>query len=589
MRLNQTLNFLLIFTFLLSIGFNSSFVLAAEENQPSTQTAEATQETPAAEVTQETQINTIPDEEATDTLDKQLASINRQREIIASLLPRIKKSEGLLKTALEARLDKALITLLELGIDFSKNVVAQEEQGVDVSDYREQAIDMLIKQLDVATQTAARIRTQIEVYEPDLSAAEQAASNTKIFAALDRLNNAYEKMVENIEYSKRFEVDVTEQETALKESLADRAANGSILLDLAMNEVAALRASVSAVPDDTELKAKLTVAGDVVRNLANGLATVLTLMDSLEMDTTEYREQVLGATGEITTDVFEIGVVTKLLQGWGEQILTVILEDGPDLFFKTLLFFLIIFVFRKLANLVQKIIERGLNKANLRLSQLLRRMIVSIARNIVIVLGILIALSQVGISLGPLLAGLGVVGFVVGFALQDTLSNFASGLMILIYRPFDVGDVIEAGGVFGNVSHMSLVNTTIMTFDNQTIVVPNNKIWGDVIKNVTTQNIRRVDLVFGISYSDDIPKTEQVLQEIVETHDKVLTDPELVIKLHELADSSVNFVVRPWVKTDDYWDVYWDITREVKMRFDKEGISIPFPQRDVHLYNETAT
>jgi small conductance mechanosensitive channel len=149
--------------------------------------------------------------------------------------------------------------------------------------------------------------------------------------------------------------------------------------------------------------------------------------------------------------------------------------------------------------------------------------------------------------------------------------------------------LVDTGGVFGKVNKMSLVNTTILTIDNQTIIVPNNKIWGDVIKNVTAQKIRRVDLMFGISYSDDIPKTERVLKKILDEHDKVLSDPEPVIKLHELGNSSVNFVVRPWVKTDDYWDVYWDITRAVKMRFDEEDISIPFPQRDVHLYNENAT
>jgi len=214
-------------------------------------------------------------------------------------------------------------------------------------------------------------------------------------------------------------------------------------------------------------------------------------------------------------------------------------------------------------------------------------MIVSIARNIIIVLGVLIALSQLGISLGPLLAGLGVIGFVVGFALQDSLSNFAAGMMILMYRPFDVGDLIEAGGVLGKVSNMSLVNTTILTVDNQTIVVPNNKIWGDVIRNVTAQTKRRIDMVFGISYSDDIAKTEKVLQEILDSHEKVLAEPEPIVRLHELADSSVNFIVRPWVDRENYWDVYWDVTRAVKMRFDEEGISIPFPQTDVHLYSQT--
>jgi small conductance mechanosensitive channel len=210
-------------------------------------------------------------------------------------------------------------------------------------------------------------------------------------------------------------------------------------------------------------------------------------------------------------------------------------------------------------------------------------MIVSTVRNLVFIFGILIAISQLGISLGPLLAGLGIAGFIIGFALQGSLSNFASGILILLYRPFDVGDTVEAGGVRGKVKNMSLVNTTFMTFDNQMLIVPNNKIWESVITNVTAQRTRRVDLMFGISYGDDIDQAEKVLREIVDAHDAVLDDPEPMIRLHELGDSSVNFIVRPWVKTADYWDTYWDLTKAVKQRFDKEGISIPFPQRDVHI------
>lgn len=155
--------------------------------------------------------------------------------------------------------------------------------------------------------------------------------------------------------------------------------------------------------------------------------------------------------------------------------------------------------------------------------------------------------------------------------------------MILIYRPFDVGDVVEAGGVNGKISHMSLVNTTFMTFDNQSMVVPNNLIWASVITNVTAQRTRRVDLTIGVSYDDDIEKVEAILHEVVAAHDTVLADPEPNIRLHELADSSVNFIVRPWVKTDDYWETYWALTKAIKIRFDAEGISIPFPQRDIHV------
>jgi small conductance mechanosensitive channel len=135
---------------------------------------------------------------------------------------------------------------------------------------------------------------------------------------------------------------------------------------------------------------------------------------------------------------------------------------------------------------------------------------------------------------------------------------------------------------------MSLVNTTFLTFDNQTIIVPNGKIWGDVIKNVTAQTIRRIDLVFGIAYSDDIEKAEKVMAEVVAAHPAVLGEPETMIRLHELGESSVNFIVRPWVKRDDYWETYWALTRAMKLRFDEEGISIPFPQRDVHLFQQAA-
>jgi len=260
--------------------------------------------------------------------------------------------------------------------------------------------------------------------------------------------------------------------------------------------------------------------------------------------------------------------------------------EGPRLLFRLFVVVLILFLFSRLGRIVQSLTKKALSSSKVRLSALLREMIVATARNLIVLLGILIALSQIGISLGPLLAGLGIAGFIIGFALQDTLSNFASGMLILIYRPFDVGDFVTAGAVSGEVSHMSLVNTTFKTIDNQVLVVPNNLIWSNVITNVTAQKTRRVDLMFGVAYSDDVEKVEKILAEIVREHEAVLDDPEPMIKLHELAESSVNFVVRPWVKTDDYWDTYWDLLRTVKLRFDAEGITIPFPQREVHSSNK---
>jgi small conductance mechanosensitive channel len=175
---------------------------------------------------------------------------------------------------------------------------------------------------------------------------------------------------------------------------------------------------------------------------------------------------------------------------------------------------------------------------------------------------------------------------VLGFALQDTLSNFAAGMMILMYRPFDVGDLIEAAGVTGTVKAMNLVSTSVLTADNQMLIVPNNKIWGGVIRNVTHQRTRRVDLEFGVGYGDDSQHTQKVLEEILAQNPKVLKEPAPVVRLHQLTDSSVKFVVRPWVKTEDYWDVYWGVTQEVKHRFEAEGLSTPYPRRNVHIYQE---
>ena len=205
------------------------------------------------------------------------------------------------------------------------------------------------------------------------------------------------------------------------------------------------------------------------------------------------------------------------------------------------------------------------------------------------VVGILMALSILGVQIGPLMAALGAGGFIVGFALQDTLGNFASGLMIMVYRPFDVDDYIAVAGGEGTVKEMSLVSTTLLTVDNKVLIIPNKKAWSDTIVNFTGRDIRRVDLVFGIGYDDNIRHATDVLMEVAGEHKLVLDEPPVMVNVDELADSSVNLLCRPWVKTKDYWAVRWDLTRQVKERFDAEGISIPFPQRDVHMHPESVS
>ena len=314
------------------------------------------------------------------------------------------------------------------------------------------------------------------------------------------------------------------------------------------------------------------------------LGAIIAVYDRLGLDSSSYQTVMLQQASSISISFFSSSAIFTVLRDSWNALKEAIEENAPDLIFRFLIFIAVLLVFRALSRITKRVVRVASDKSKLDMSALLKNILVSTSGGVVMALGVLMALSQVGISLAPMLAGLGVAGFIVGFALQDSLGNFASGAMILIYRPYDVGDLVEVTSASGLVKKMNLVSTTIATLDNQILVVPNSKIWGDVIKNVTAQKERRIDLEFGIAYDDDIELAERVLIEIVSAHEKVLADPEPTIKLHTLGDSSVNFIVRPWVKTGDYWNVYWDITREVKLRFDREGISIPFPQRDVHVH-----
>jgi small conductance mechanosensitive channel len=203
-----------------------------------------------------------------------------------------------------------------------------------------------------------------------------------------------------------------------------------------------------------------------------------------------------------------------------------------------------------------------------------------------IIIVIIAALGQLGINTTSFLTIVGAAGLAIGLALKDSLSNFASGVMLILFRPFGVGDAVTAGGVSGSVVAISLFNTTLNTPDNQRIIVPNSSITGNVITNVTANDTRRVDLVIGVGYDDDIKKAKEVLTKIIQEEPRVLDTPKPLIAVSELADSSVNFVVRPWVKTSDYWAVYFDLTEKIKLTFDEQGISIPYPQQDVHIHTQ---
>ena len=201
---------------------------------------------------------------------------------------------------------------------------------------------------------------------------------------------------------------------------------------------------------------------------------------------------------------------------------------------------------------------------------------------------VIAALAKLGIQTASFIAILGAAGLAVGLALQGSLANFASGVLMIIFKPFKVGDYIEGSGVAGTVSEIDIFTTHMTTPDNKMIIVPNAQMTGGNIVNYSSLGTRRVDLTAGIGYGDDIDKARAVLQSIVESDKRILKEPACTIAVSELADSSVNFVVRPWVNVSDYWDVKFALTEAIKKRFDEEGISIPYPQSDVHLYNHSS-
>ncbi len=246
---------------------------------------------------------------------------------------------------------------------------------------------------------------------------------------------------------------------------------------------------------------------------------------------------------------------------------------------------ILIFVIGKwIARIVSKVIEKVMLKANV--EQTLASFTKNIIYFLLLIFVIIAALNKLGVQTTSFIAIIGAAGLAVGLALQGSLANFAAGVMLILFKPFKAGDFIEAGGATGVVSEVQIFNTVLATPDNRKVVIPNSKVTGDNIVNYSALDKRRIDLVFGISYGDDIKKAKEALQRVVGSDSRVLKDPKPTIAVSELADSSVNLVCRPWVKPSDYWDVYFDTLEKGKIELEKSGITIPFPQSDVHLYEE---
>ena len=264
-----------------------------------------------------------------------------------------------------------------------------------------------------------------------------------------------------------------------------------------------------------------------------------------------------------------------------EQLVDKLIEWGSTFGIKLIAAIAILVIGRIIAKGIRKLIVKVMDKR--KVDKTISSFISSLAFSVLLVFVILAALSQLGIQTTSFMAVIGAAGLAIGLALQGSLSNFASGFLIILFKPFKVGDYVEAGGVSGTISKISVFTTEINSVDNKKIIVPNSQIMNGTITNYTAEKTRRVDLVLGVSYESDLKKVKDILMGIIQKHKLILKDPEPFVRLAEMAESSLNFKVRVWTKTEDYWTVYFDLTEQAKEEFDKNGLNIPFPQMDVHL------
>jgi small conductance mechanosensitive channel len=267
-----------------------------------------------------------------------------------------------------------------------------------------------------------------------------------------------------------------------------------------------------------------------------------------------------------------IDAAVSLVSNWGIQVVGAIA---------------LLIIGRWVAGIVGRSVRRSLERANV--DAALVPFFGSMAHYVVLAVVIIAVLSLFGIETTSLVAVLGAAGLAVGLALQGTLSNFAAGVMLLIFRPFKIGDYVEVGGSAGSVQEIGIFSSILHTPDNVRVTIPNSAVFGQTIKNYSANENRRIDLVIGVSYGDDLAKAKKILEDVVAADSRVLAEPAPTIAVSELGDSSVNFVVRPWVKGTEYWPTRFDLTRAIKEQLEAGGCSIPFPQRDLHVFQEAAS
>lgn len=412
----------------------------------------------------------------------------------------------------------------------------------------------------------------------DLADLEEAIGRTNA-----QLDTALTFVMETLTEAEEIGLDMSEQWAKVDRFLLSRAAELTGRLQLAIADRSIARARIQdarAANGDADEVAALDLRHRVselrIQRLAQGLDATADLLDARGLTTASYRQLLIQATGEVTSDVLDPTVALGLLRDWLERAWDWFSDAGPNLLVQLVLLASSVIFVRVLFGLVWRVFIRSAGRKTSRLLRdLLERMLMPVAT----MAGFVAGLVTIGIDPTAFLAGLGVLGVIVGLALQDSLANFAAGVFILLYRPFDVDEIVTAGGVTGTVRAMGLATTTIVTFDNRRLFVPNSKVWGEVIENKSAERTRRIDVEFRISHHEDPDRIISLVHEVCASYDLLLDEPETLVFVTSIEDSLVALEVRAWASTSDWWTATTQLPRLVSKRLTAEGIEPPYPRQ----------
>lgn len=400
--------------------------------------------------------------------------------------------------------------------------------------------------------------------------------------AQGRLDTVLVGQLETLVAAEAVGLDVTDDWTDLERFLITRVERQVGRMRIADLERDRLRTQLrdaeragSAESEIASIRTRLQIAEQRMQGTVASALMLADLLDRRGVETSQYRRVVIETTGEVTVDILDprvlgglLGVVAAKMRDW-------VGLHGPTVLVRLFIIVGLILIMRGAFRIGWRAIQ---NSGRVKLPRLMSDMIARMLGPVATVLGLLVALSFLGVNLGTLVAGLGVAGIIVGLALQDSLSNLAAGVFILIYRPYDVEDTVSAGGIVGEVRAMGLANTTIVTFDNRVLFVPNRKIWSEVIENRSAERTRRVETTVRISYHADLDGALNLLKDIAKTQETILEDPAPSAFVSELADSWIEVRVYCWVATDDWWPMTTELPRLIRLRFQAEGIEVPYPR-----------